>query len=79
MPSRDSFSDEKTADNTNYSDDDIREEGFTLDDDENEEEDSAEYADDEFSFDDAELSIGDDDDENDLFDSLDIDDSSDED
>ena len=79
MPSRDSFSDEKTADNTNYSDDDIREEGFTLDDDENDEEDSAEYADDEFSFDDEELSIGDDDDENDLFDSLDIDDSSDED
>ncbi|MDE5619019.1 MAG: DNA-directed RNA polymerase subunit beta, partial [Ruminococcus sp.] len=78
MPSRDSFSDEKTADNTNYSDDDIRDEGFTFDDDESDEEDSAEYTDDEFSFDDEELSL-DDDDENDLFDSLDIDDSSDED
>ena len=80
MPSRDtSFSEEKTDDNTEYSDDDIREEGFTFDEDENDVESSEDFTDDEFSFDDEEddeLVI---DDDNDLFDSFDIDDPSDED
>ena len=79
IPSRDntSFADEKTEDSTEYSDDDIRDEGFTFDDDESSDsEDSEDYNDDEFSFDDDELVI---DDDSELFDSFDLDDSSSED
>ena len=74
-----SFADEQTDDNTEYSDDDIRDEGFTFDEDENSDsDDSEDYTDDEFSFDDDddELVI---DDDSELFDSFDIDDPSNED
>ena len=86
MPSRESFSDEDTADSTSYSDSDMEDAGFGFEDDENgdldDDFDSVDK-DDEFSFDEGEddddFNFGDDEEEGDLFDSFDIDDPSDED
>nr|MCR5111492.1 DNA-directed RNA polymerase subunit beta [Ruminococcus sp.] len=81
MPSHDSFADEDTADTTSYSDGDIEDAGFSMDgEDEDEGDLGMDEGDDVFSFDDDEsdLALGDEEDD-DIFDSFDIDDSSDED
>ena len=81
MPAHDSFADEDTADTTSYSDGEIGDAGFSMDGDEDSDL-GLDDGDDVFSFDDDEdeddLTLGDDD-EGDFYDSLDIDDSSDED
>ncbi|MBR3283405.1 MAG: DNA-directed RNA polymerase subunit beta, partial [Ruminococcus sp.] len=83
MPSNESFSDEDTADSTEYSDGDIGDVGFSFDEEGGEDGDddfSSVDGDDEFSFDDDELDLdGGDDEDEDLFGSFDLDDSSDED
>ena len=87
MPSHDSFADEDTADTTSYSDGDIGDAGFSMDGEDEDGDDldlDLEEGDDVFSFDDdddeSDLALGDDDEDGDnLYDSLDFDDSSDED
>ena len=84
MPSRDSFADEDTADSTSYSDSDISDAGFSFDEEDGDDGDAFDSVDkdDEFSFDDAEdddFSFDDDEEDGDFYNSLDIDDPSDED
>jgi len=85
MPSRESFNDEDTDDSTSYSDSDLGDSGFGFEgeDGEGDDEFGSVDKDDEFSFDEGEdeddFGFGDDDEDGDLFDSFDIDDSSDED
>jgi DNA-directed RNA polymerase subunit beta len=84
MPSRDSFADEDTADSTSYSDSDMSDAGFSFDEEDGEDGDSFDSVDkdDEFSFDDGEdddFSFDDDEEDGDFYNSLDIDDPSDED
>ena len=75
--------DKDTADSTEYSDGDIGDVGFSFDEEGGEDGDddfSSVDSDDEFSFDDDELDLdGGDDEDEDLFGSFDLDDSSDED
>ncbi|HRR77236.1 MAG TPA: DNA-directed RNA polymerase subunit beta, partial [Ruminococcus sp.] len=84
MPTTDSFADEDTADSTSYSDDNIGDVGFSFDEEGDDADGDDDFSsvdgDDEFSFDDDELDLnGGDDDDEDLFGSFDLDDSSDED
>ena len=63
IPANNSFEDEETTDISDYSDDDIRDEGYLLDDEEGVEADAESVnPDDEFGYDDDELNINDDDD-----------------
>jgi len=76
IPATTSFEDEETSDNSEYSDDDIRGEGYLIDDEEGSEETTENIdPEDEFDYDEDELNINDDDD---YFSTFDIDDSSDE-
>ena len=74
--SGDSFADEETADTNSYSDADMGSEGFSFEEGEGEDSLGLVDSDEEYSFDD-DLGLGDDE-EDDLFDSFDLDDSSDD-